>query len=242
MTGFQSTVNIEQAFGYVGELFDDSPRIAAPFALNSGDATDNVVGRAFTLATASPTDGSGSGYAQAGGTGVFVGILMNPKVYAAVGTSGDPLAASLALPNYTIGEFLTMGTINIAVPAACNVGDHVLFSQTDGTLTTQSPTTVGTATQSTTTLTVVTPASGNIGVGSVIQIAGAEPVRVLALGSGTGGAGTYTVDVSQTVSSAAAIVATNVAPSGYTDIAGARIVRFSPGQAGLAVAQLNGNS
>lgn len=242
MSGFQSVVNIEQAFGFVGELFDDSPRVVAPWALLSGSAANNVIGRAFTLNTASPSDGSGSGYAAAGGTGVFVGILMNPKTFASNGTTADPLAATYVLPNYTIGDFLTMGTINIAVPAACNVGDHVTFAQADGTLGTMAPTTVGTATQSTTTLTVLTPASGSIGVGSVIQIAGAEPVRVLALGSGTGGAGTYTVDVSQTVSSSAAIVATNVVAAGVTEIPGARIVRFSPAQAGVAVAQLNGNS
>lgn len=240
--GFQSTVNIEQAFGYVGELFDDSPRIAAPWALLSGSAANNVVGRAFTLNAAASTDSSGSGYAAAGGTGVFVGILMNPKVYAAVGSSSDPLAANLILPNYTMAELLTMGTINIAVPAACNVGDHVLFAQADGTLATMPGTTVGTATQSTTTLTVVTPATGNIHPGSVIQIAGAEPVRVLAEGQATGGAGTYTVDVSQTVTPAAVITSTNVPASGYTEIPGARIVRFSPAQAGVAVAQLNGNS
>lgn len=238
MTGFQSTVNIEQAFGYVGELFDDSPRISTPWALNTSDPTKNVIGSAFTLNTASPSDSSGSGYAQAGGTGVFVGILMNPKVYASPGSSSDPLAPTYTLPNYTIAELLTMGTINIAVPAACNVGDFVTFNQSTGVLGTLSPTTVGTATQSTTTLTVVTPASGNLGVGSTVNITGAEPVRILALGTGTGGAGTYTVDVSQTVSSSAAFTANSVLPSGFSFVPGGKIVRFSPGQAGLAVAQI----
>ena len=57
---------------------------------------------------------------QAGGTGVFAGILANPKVYSNLGTvAGGTLAASLTLPNGVIAEFVeeTAGLI-VQLPAA----------------------------------------------------------------------------------------------------------------------------
>ena len=246
MTGsFQSTVNIELGFGVVGELFDDSPRIAAPWAVFTDDATQNVVGRAFTVRTSAPFDGSGSGYVRAGGTGVFAGILMNPKVYASPGTSADPLAPTLTLPNYTIAEFLTMGTINIAVPAGCSIGDRVAFDNTTGVLTTISPNFSGTGSITTTTLTISAQDAGNtgvLGVGSRVTGANVAPdTYITALGTGTGGVGTYTVNNSQTAASAAVQAAT-LAVAGTTIIPDSAIVRFAPSSSGIAVAQLNGRT
>lgn len=128
---FQSTVYLQQGFGIPGELFDDAPYKAEPFIINSTDADNNVFGRCFTITS--------EGNAEAGGTGVFGGFLVNPKGSAAFGTAGDPLAASLTLPNYAQGELLTMGSIIVTLPGAAAIGDLVVFDNTSGELDTIAP-------------------------------------------------------------------------------------------------------
>lgn len=142
---FQSSVANNIGFGVVGELAFDGPLRAQPGRLDSASAANNVIGRAFTV-----KDDATAGYdtaadpqpldVQAGGTGVFAGILANPKVYPLYGTTGDTLASSLTLPNNTIGTLVqeTAGMI-IAVPAACAIGDWVWFDNTTGELQTTAP-------------------------------------------------------------------------------------------------------
>lgn len=143
---FQSTVSKNIGFGVVGEFFLDGPVRAHPGRLDSTDAANNVIGRAFTVkddATASfetsadpqPLD------VQAGGTGVFAGILATPKDYALYGTSaGGTLAASLALPNNTMVELVQeCPGIIITLAAACAIGDWVWFNTTTGILETTAP-------------------------------------------------------------------------------------------------------
>lgn len=126
---FQTTVKKDQAFGVVGELFLDGPLRAQPLILESVDAAYNVIGRAFTLVDGSDTK------AQAGGTGVFAGILANPKVYASYGTqAGGPLAPTLTLANEVVAEFVQMGQMIVALPAAANIGDLVTYNTTTGLL------------------------------------------------------------------------------------------------------------
>lgn len=237
--GFQSTVNTELGFGLPGELFDNTPRRSAPWELYTASHPEyNVPGRAFTATTADPADGSASGVAVAGGTGVFVGLLANPKVSAGYGDSTGTLAPSTALPNYSIGELVTMGHIIVAVPAACSLGDQLQYNTTTGVLGTVNPKGSVTYSQSTTTVTVTAVATGmNLGVGSVIN-ASTGPMTITALGTGTGGAGTYTVNTSQTLSSESKI-ASSVASSGYALIDNSRIIRYAPGGSGVAVASLN---
>lgn len=143
---FQSTVSNNIGFGVVGELFLDGPLRAQPARLDSADASYNVMGRAFTVkddATASfdtsadpqPLD------VQAGGSGVFAGILANPKVYALYGTSaGGTLASTLTLPNNTMVELVQeCAGIIITVPATCAIGDWVWYNTTTGILQTTAP-------------------------------------------------------------------------------------------------------
>lgn len=240
---FQSTVNITLGAGIAGEQFDDSPSRVSPWEVNSASAAYNIVGAtAYTLNTADPGDGSGSGVAAAGGSGTFLGLLVNPKVYASFGTSSDTLAPTMTLPNFTIAELTTMGRWFVTLPAAASVGDSVYYDNTTGAIGTQPFSASGQMSQSTTTVTIQSspaPVGGNIGVGSVITPASGEPVRVLALGSGTGGAGTYTVDVSQTVAANTAYTSTVTAPSGKTTIDGCYVHRYSPGAAGIGVITLN---
>jgi len=141
---FQSTVNFNQGFGVIGELFDSSPRRTQPFVLNSASAAYNVFGRAFTILGSFSSDVSIVETAQAGnptGSGVFAGILVNPKVAALIGDGANPLNPALVLPNESTAEILMMGSIIVYLGAAANVGDLVIYDNTTGVLSTITPST-----------------------------------------------------------------------------------------------------
>lgn len=142
----QSTVSKNIGFGVVGEFFLDGPVRAQPGRLDSTDAANNVIGRAFTVkddATASfetsadpqPLD------VQAGGTGRFAGILAMPKTYPLYGTAADgSLAASMTLPNNTMVELVhECAGLIVTLGAACAIGDWLYFTNATGVLTTAAP-------------------------------------------------------------------------------------------------------
>lgn len=226
---FQSTVNLNQAFGVPGEIINNGPVRSAPYSLLSDDAAYNIIG-ATALTVVS------EGVAKAGGTGVFAGILANPKSYATSGTTSGALAPTLTLPNYTAVESVYMGEMVVTLPAAAAIGDLVTYNTTTGALATLVPTATFTAAQSTTTLTVSAITAGNLGVGSVVNT-GASLARIVALGTGTGGTGTYIVDVSQTVSSGA-MTANSVPASGFAFVPNAEVARFTVSAAGVGVISL----
>lgn len=232
----QSSVSLAQGFGVVGELFTDSPHRAAPFTLDSADATYNVIGRAFTVKSEGV---AAAGLNAAGAT--FAGILADPKAYDSRGTiAGGPLAATLTLANAELGELVTMGEIIVTLADAAAIGDLVYFDNTTGILGTVGPSVNVTGSIATTTLTVSAVATGSAPLAVGMQISGANVTPgtyITALGTGTGGTGTYTVDTSQTAASAA-ITAATVAPSGKTLIPSARVWRYTVTGAGLAVIKL----
>jgi len=131
---FQSTVYSQQGFGVVGEIFDNGPVRAEPFIINSASAANNVFGRAFSI-TAEVVVSAGN----PSGNKVFAGILINPKGSSSNGTTSSPLAATLTLPNYSIGEICNMGSIVVTLGAAANIGDLVIFDNTTGVLETIAP-------------------------------------------------------------------------------------------------------
>lgn len=236
--GFQSTVSLKQGFGVVGELMLDGPVRAAPYTLVSADASYNVVGRAFTVTS--------EGVAAAGGTGDFAGILVNPKHYASYGTTaGGTLAPTLTLANNALGECLTMGEIIVALPGAAAIGDKVTYNTTTGVLgsTPAVASFTGTIDDGTppgagTVLTVTAVASGRLAVGQMISGAGIPPgTYITALGTGTGGVGTYTVSASLELASMT-ITAANVPASGEVFVPNAYVSRFTVSGAGLAVIRL----
>lgn len=228
----QSTVNLAQGFGVVGELFSAGPTRAQSAILNSGNAANNVVGRYFTL--------SEEGKAQAGGTGPIAGILANPKEYPLTGTAGQPLAPSLTLPNGLVGDFVTMGEIIVALPGAAAIGAKVVYDTTTGELDTVPAQVSVTGAIATTTLTVSAMDAGSapLAVGQLITGPNVAPgTYITALGTGTGGIGTYTVSVSQTAASGA-ITAESVPGAGNAFVPNAEVIKFTPSGAGLAVIKL----
>ena len=146
---FQATVSGQIGFGVVGELFLEGPLRAQPARLDSADAANNVVGRAFSVVSGGTGSWTANGdavnpapmVAEAGGNGPFAGILANPKVYVSGGTvAGGTLAPTLTLPDGTMAELVqeTAGII-VALPALAAVGDAVYYLQADGTLVTTAP-------------------------------------------------------------------------------------------------------
>lgn len=133
----QSTVRRFTATGVVGELFLEGPLRAQPCRLASTSAANNVVGRAFHYLA----DGSGVAADSTAGTGAFAGILGNPKVYASLGTqAGGALAATLVLPNNTMGELVQEAAgLLVTVDTDPDIGDVVYAKNADGTLTTAAP-------------------------------------------------------------------------------------------------------
>lgn len=132
----QSSVNTDIAFGVIGEIVLDSGGLRAqPAIIVSGSAANNVIGRAFTATSGGATSGDAV-TAAAGGTGVFGGILANPKEYTTSGTTaGGTLAATITLPNYTVGTLVnaTAGIV-ITLAGAADVGYWVEFVQATGVL------------------------------------------------------------------------------------------------------------
>ena len=123
----QSSVSMDQGFGVVGEVFTNGPLRTEAFTLVSSPAV-NTIGNAFTV--------TAEGVATAGGdAGVFAGILVNPKHYATSGTTaGGTLAPTLALPDNTIGELLTMGEIVVSLSNAAVIGSGVYYADATGAL------------------------------------------------------------------------------------------------------------
>ncbi len=194
--GFQTVVNVENAFGIQGALYDNGPVRSAPYELVSASAAYNVIGAtAYTLTTADTGNGSASGVAAAGGTGAFVGILGNAKLYATAGTSSGALNPSMALPNYTIGELFTMADLIVAIPGNASIGDLVAYDLTTGALSTYAPVTKFTAALSTGGALSVTAVSvGQLQVGQMISGASIPGGIYITAAAGTGNTGTYTTN------------------------------------------------
>lgn len=134
---FQSTVRTGQGFGVVGEVLNDGPLRAQPYQIDpAAVAADCVVGRMFSvnIATGRVVPGSAAA-APVQGTNALVGILANPKVYAAAGTqAGGTLAPTLLLTPGTNGEFVTMGFIVLEVTGPAVVGDSLEYNLTTGAI------------------------------------------------------------------------------------------------------------
>ncbi len=226
---FQSSVSQYQGFGVVGEVFSNSPIRSKSYILNSGAVANNV-GYAFTQGT--------EGQAACGGTGLFAGILINPKAYALQGAAAGTLAPTLTVPEDSQGELLTMGEIIVYLNTAAAIGDKVVYATATGALSTVAAQVQVTGAISTTTLTVSAVTSGVLAVGQLITGANIAPgTYITALGTGTGGTGTYTVSVSQTAASGE-IYTDSVAGSGKEFVPNAVVSRYTIGSAGLATIEL----
>lgn len=249
---FQSTVNIWSAAGVVGEMAFDGPMRTAPYNLFS-NGVPNIVGNAFTVTGGGNPEPSGNralaGNAQVGGSGIFAGILINPKDYASYGTTGlnGPLNPSMILPDYSIGQLATMGYFWVNLPGPANVGDLVTYDPLTGALNSVAPTVnftgaiaPGGSAGTPDVLTVSAVSQGELAVGQLITGTGVEGgTYILSLGTGKGGTGTYNLSTinQQTVSSTAIGAPSVPAPafSATASIAGTTMTVTAVGSGQLRV-------
>ena len=129
---FQNQIGANLAHGIPGELAFDGPLRGHPVLLASTDAETNVIGSVALFYNAAQdavaTDATV-------GTGAFAGFLANPKVYAWRGSVlGNAQDAPMTLPNGTIAEAVDEGTLFVMLTTAGNIGDQIVASDTDGTL------------------------------------------------------------------------------------------------------------
>lgn len=71
------------------------------------------------------------GKAVQGGTGDFVGILVNPKEHALIGSITQP---SLAIPDGTAGALCRFGVIYVKTTNAASIGALACYSNADGSI------------------------------------------------------------------------------------------------------------
>ncbi len=98
-----NTARTKMVSGVAGNIAFDGPTRVQTGVLDTGTASNNVWGRAFTVKN------SGDETVQAGGTGAFAGIMISPKTYA--------IDTDYAAYN-TVAEFLTMGEVFVDLDAA----------------------------------------------------------------------------------------------------------------------------
>lgn len=119
----QTAVNQYQTLGVPGEFADDSPKRVAPYAVLANDGAQPTCGYAFT-------QGTNDNEAIVGGTGTYLGILVEPKQYANYAN----LQASLEVKPGTAGEIATMGHIFVLSATAFAPNYVAAFNNTTGAI------------------------------------------------------------------------------------------------------------
>lgn len=108
---FQKTVNQYQTLGIPGEFADDSPSRVTPYSCLANSSAQPTVGYVFT-------QGTNDNEAKVGGSGAYLGVLVEPKQYANFAN----LSASLAVNPGTNGEICSMGHIFVKSATAFEPG------------------------------------------------------------------------------------------------------------------------
>lgn len=237
--GFQASTQQFTCAGVPGKLAKLSPQPVINTRILDSDSTTQTYGYVFTERTGG--DLQTSNVAQVGGTGVFAGILCMPETAASPGTTSSPLAPTMNVADNVTGALLFNGFIFVALPNASAIGDLVTYNTSTGAIAdTFAATATFTAAQSTTTLTVSAITAGSIGIGSVIRNASNQILgTVTALGTGTGGTGTYTLNTSATVSSAAMTANSQVGASSQALIPNCVVYDFPTTAAATGVVYLS---
>lgn len=123
---FPSSVISDLVSGIPGEIAFDAPYTGITAIVDTTTEANNVFGRAFTYKTESVES------VQAGGTGLFAGIMVNPKAHAINTLS----ATTDSVSNGRVSEFAVEGEVYVllSVGTAVTIGDPVYFVNADGTL------------------------------------------------------------------------------------------------------------
>ena len=149
----QTTINVEQAFGIAGEIYDLTPyRVDA-----------NEVATAVTFGTPAGRKSDGTVGAMDSTYSTFVGVFVRPKEEVSYGTSGNPLAPTLTVPAGRTVQIMSMGRVVVAKPSGVWADGAALYVTSAGVFTTS--------------------ASGNTLIGKVIKGgASADTLAVVQIG------------------------------------------------------------
>lgn len=112
-----NTARVRILSGIPGNISHDGPTRVMTAILNSATETNNVFGRAFTY------NDNNVETVQAGGAGVFAGIMIHPKAYT-IDTENAK--------NGTTAELLTMGEVYVQLGTSGSIGDPVSFDPATG--------------------------------------------------------------------------------------------------------------
>ena len=123
---FPSSVISDLVSGIPGEIAFDTPYIGATALINTTTEANNVFGRALTY-----RDESVESF-QVGGTGLFAGLLVNPKESAvnAIGVTGDVVSNGRTVEACVKGEIYVL----LSAGTSVTIGDGIYFVNADGTL------------------------------------------------------------------------------------------------------------
>jgi hypothetical protein len=118
---FQKTVRKVQTFGFQGEIIEDAAKRAFTKTIVSANAANNVFGRVFAITAGSDV------LAQAGGAGVFAGVLIDPKTNVTAGYATGALDPTLTLRNNEVGTLIDMGIVIVPMASAATIGADVYY-------------------------------------------------------------------------------------------------------------------
>lgn len=200
--GFQTFVNTHMAPGVVGAFASMNPRAVALAGQGAfrADSTNAVVVGYFSWATIS--DGVAYGIQKASSQLGFVANEGQTVITDFLGVSRLSVQAGFPVTLYTHGDFwaVVAGTVTVGAPIYADV--------TTGQPTVLATSFDGTGSITTTVLTITATTTGALRVGDTVASSTITAgTKITALGTGTGGNGTYTVDTSQTAGSAEVTVA-----------------------------------
>ena len=130
----QTTINVEQAFGIAGEIYDLTPyRVDA-----------NEVATAVTFGTPAGRKSDGTVGAMDSTYSTFVGVFVRPKEEVSYGTVtggtanplANPLAPTLTVPAGRTVQIMSMGRVVVAKPTGVWADGAALYVTSAGVFTT----------------------------------------------------------------------------------------------------------
>lgn len=115
----QTTVNVAQAFGLVGEMYDTTPRrVDAYEVAGSGAVMGGIAG--FHNGKVGQFGGAVPGSTTGEKFSTFAGIFVRPHEMVNYGDAGNPLAASVAIAEGVTAQVCSMGRVVINYTLTAN--------------------------------------------------------------------------------------------------------------------------
>jgi hypothetical protein len=215
MSGFQRTVNTQQAPAVEGDFASSNPRasvLAGEGALVTGSLGVTVGNFAWALA------GVVQNAFQVGGQIGFVHREMQALITAWLGQSTLVIPAGMPVTLHEAGDFWDKFAAGAAIgqKVYAYYADGTAYAAATGTPPTNALITANTATN--TTLTVTANTGAPIAIGQPVSGAGIPAgAYISAFGTGTGGAGTYTLSAATTATaSGVTVTATTAIETAFT--------------------------